>query len=90
MAHSIKLSDKAYQILSAIAEEEGRSVTKQIEIWAKRFEKTMRHQQKEDFAYNNLSSRESYEEAERQVKKGDVVYVGKFKTIEELDEKLGV
>jgi hypothetical protein len=89
MAHSIKLSDEAYDILSAIATDEGRSVTKQIEIWAKNFSKSGRAP-RESMELTRLSSRDAYDEALTQGKTGDVVKVGHFETIEELDEKLGI
>jgi hypothetical protein len=86
MAHSVELSDETYEVLSKIAKDEGRSVTKQIEIWAKKVEQ--KRAIKEE--YNRLASHEAYLEALEQAKRGEVIRVGTFKTLEELDEKLGI
>jgi hypothetical protein len=89
MAHSIKLSDEAYNILLGIAKDEGRSVTKQIEVWARKFKRPCPTSKEED-EFSILSSREAYIEALEQARRGDVIHVGTFETIEELDEKLGI
>jgi hypothetical protein len=87
MAHSIKLSDDAYKILLRIAKDEGRSVTKQIEVWARKLERT---RPVDDEEISSLLSRDAYIEALEQAKQGDVIRVGTFETIEELDDKLGI
>ncbi|MDR0632993.1 MAG: ParD-like family protein [Holosporales bacterium] len=84
MAHSIKLSDEAYQILLRIAKNEGRSVTKQIEVWARKLDQSV------EKTPAGLLSRDSYLEALKQAEQGDVVRVGTFDSVEELDELLGI
>ncbi|MDR1233748.1 MAG: hypothetical protein LBJ92_01175 [Holosporales bacterium] len=88
MTHSIKLSDEAYRILLRIAKEEGRSVTKQIEVLAKKLERVCITSNNEEI--NGIFLRDSYIEALKQAEKRDVIRVGTFETVEELDEKLGI
>ncbi|MDR2738180.1 MAG: ParD-like family protein [Puniceicoccales bacterium] len=86
MTHSIKLSDEAYKILLEIAKDEGRSVTKQIEVWAKKLDRIASAKSPDD----NLLSRSAYLEALEQAEQGDVVKIGTFESAEELDEILGI
>jgi hypothetical protein len=88
MAHSIKLSDEAYKILLRIAKDEGRSVTKQIEVWARKLGHACPASKEDELSI--LSSRDAYLEALEQARQGDVIHVGTFETIEELDDKLGI
>ncbi|MDR0697393.1 MAG: ribbon-helix-helix domain-containing protein [Christensenellaceae bacterium] len=90
MAHTVRLSDEAYEILTDIAEEEGRTLPKQIEYLAKRLAANRKKTYEDDPEYKYLTSKEAYEEACRQADAGETIHVGEYKGMDDLLEKLGI
>ena len=88
--HTVRLSDETYEILRDIAEDEGRTLPKQIEYLAKRLMKRRKKAYEDDPEYKYHSSKEALEESYRQARAGEVIRVKNFDTTEELDAKLGI
>ena len=86
--HTVRLSDETYEILTDIAEEEGRTLPKQIEYLAKRLAKRRKKAYEDDPEYKYLSSKEALEAAYEESKRGGGLYIGEYKGMEDLLAKL--
>lgn len=90
MAHTVRLSDETYKILSDIAEDEGRTIPRQIEFLVKKLALLKKQVQENNSEYQYLSSKEAYQEACKQADNNDVIHVGEYTSLENLLDKLGI